>query len=94
MDLVRNETDSGEPQRRAIGGGGGGGHGTESSSNSSFGSGSTLVGLLMAGAGIGLLGSVNVETLTFGDKIVGFYVLSLIKACLVPLVTIAPSLFL
>ena len=92
MDPVRTETELGELQKRAIGRGGG--HGTGSSSDSDFGTGGTLVGLVVACAGIGMLGSINGEALMFGDKTVGFYVLSLTKAALVPLVTVAPSLFL
>lgn len=59
-----------------------------------FGIVSCLVTLAVTSAGSVVLGQVSVKISLLGDELLGFYVVSLIKAALVPLLTVTPAWFL
>ena len=64
--------------------------GTESVKTSTFRTGMRLCALAFTGVAIALLGEVNVAVSILGSQLLGFYVMGMIKAALVPLVTILP----
>ena len=55
-----------------------------------FGTGTRLVALVLTGTTVALIGQLSLEISILGDKVLGFYMVSLIKAALVPLLTVSP----